>query len=373
MTLQKMLRSLQKWIRPPRSLHITKAGWKFLGLTTVIGLAAVNTGNNLLYLVFGSMLSFITASGVLSELMLRKIRLERKFPKHIFAQQAAPVSVEIANRKKYIPSFFLLIEDFTQEHRVEQRRFLLKIPAHSAETITYPVTFERRGLHRPGKIRISTRFPFGFFLKSVSFVEVDEDVLVYPRLEQLQAAELRRQAVFLGDFGASKKGRGTEVHSIREYAPGDESTRIHWKSTAKFAQLMTREFEEEQKKKIVVILDISFSAKKRPVSFYQDVERAISLAASYAAYFINRDFQLQLITPEQRTPFDSGQRHLLRLLKILALLQPTNGDSHHMLAQAIQQIARADVMKILISVNTSEYASHGGFTKVVTVNSRKIT
>ncbi len=43
-----------------------------------------------------------------------------------------------------------------------------------------------------------------------------------------------------------------------------------------------------------------------------------------------------------------------------------------MLAQAIQQIARADVMKILISVNTSEYASHGGFTKVV-MNSRKIT
>ncbi len=88
---------------------------------------------------------------------------------------------------------------------MEQRRFLLKIRRIPLRRSLIRLLSERRGLHRPGKIRISTRFPFGFFLKSVSFVEVDEDVPVYPRLEQLQAAELRRQAVFLGDFGASKK------------------------------------------------------------------------------------------------------------------------------------------------------------------------
>lgn len=147
MTLQKILRYLQKWLRPPRSLRITKAGWKFLGLTTVVGLAAVNTGNNLLYLVFGGMLSFITASGVLSELMLRKIRLERSFPRHIFAQQATLVNATVANRKKHVPSFSLLLEDFTQEGHTEQRRYLLKISAHSTETISYPVTFRQRGLH----------------------------------------------------------------------------------------------------------------------------------------------------------------------------------------------------------------------------------
>ncbi|GAK58880.1 hypothetical protein U27_05855 [Candidatus Vecturithrix granuli] len=371
MTLRKILRYLQKWLRPPRSLRITKAGWKFLGLTTIVGLAAVNTSNNLLYLVFGCMLSFITASGVLSELMLRKIRLERSFLRHIFAQQATPVSMAITNRKKYVPSFSLLIEDFTQERHTEQRCYLLKIPAHSTETITYPVTFRQRGLHHPGKIRISTRFPFGFFLKSATFVEMDEDVLVYPRLEQLQPADLPQQASLLGDSWASKKGRGTEVYSIREYVHGDESTRIHWKSTAKFAKLMTREFEEEQKKKVSLILDVSFPSKNTPGTFYQDVEHAITLAASYIMHFIKQDFQLQLITPVQRTPFDRGQHHLFRLLRILALLQPSNGHSRQNLARAIQQIARADVMKILICVNTLEYASHGGFAKVVTVSSRE--
>ena len=373
MTLQKILRYLQKWLKPPRSLRITKAGWKFLGLTIVVGLAAVNTGNNLLYLVFGCMLSFITASGVLSELMLRKIHLERSFPRHIFAQQATPVSAAVANRKKHVPSFSLLIEDFTQEHHTEQRHYLLKIPANSTETITYPVVFRQRGLHRPGKIRISTRFPFGFFLKSATFVEVNEDVLVYPRLEQLLPADLPQQAALLGDSWTSKKGRGAEVYSIREYVHGDESTRIHWKSTAKFAKLMIREFEAEQKKKVALILDVSFPSKNTPGTFYQDVERAITLAASYAMYFIKHDFQLQLITPVQRTPFDRGQHHLFRLLKILALLQPANGHSRQTLARAIQQIARADVMKILISVNAPEYPSHGGFAKVVTVNSRKQT
>ena len=371
MSAQKIIISLKKWLRPPRSLRVTGPGWKFISLTTIVGLAAINTGNNLLYLLVGSMLSFITASGVLSEFMLRKVSMERTFPKHIFARQAAPVSVAVTNRKKRIASFCLLIEDFTQENPMEQRRFLLKIPAQSTETITYPVVFKQRGMHRPGKIRISTRYPFGFFLKSATFIEVDDELLVYPAIEKLQPADFPNQSSFLGDDGASKRGRGSEVHSIRDYVHGDESTRIHWKSTAKFARLMTKEFEEERRKKIAVILDLSSPSKKMPLNFYQDVEQAVSLAASYITHFIKNDLQLQLITPTQRSPFDRGQRHLFRLLRMLALLQPTNGHSRQSLMRSIQQLHRKDVMKLLISVNEPGNIARSDFAKVVTVNSRE--
>lgn len=370
--VQKILISLKRWLRPPRSLRVTSTGWKFLGLTTIVGLAAINTGNNLLYLLVGSMLSFITASGVLSEFMLRHVSLQRTFPKHIFARQTVPVRVAVKNRKKRIASFSLLIEDFTQENHADQRHFVLKIPAQTTETITYPVIFTQRGVHRPGKIRVSTRYPFGFFLKSANYVEVDdEELLVYPAIEKLQPGDLPHQSSYLGDERSPRQGRGSDVHSIRDYAPGDESTRIHWKSTAKFAKVMTKEFEEEQKKKIAVILDVSYASQTMPPTFYQDVEQAISLAASYIMHFLKSDLQLQLITPTQRSSFDRGQRHLFHLLRMLALLQPTNGYSQQSLTRSIRQLKRADVMKLLISVNEPDSLPRGGFAKVVTLNSRK--
>lgn len=360
---------MKRWLRLSRSLRITKAGWKFLGLTLVVGFAALNTGNNLLYLVFGLMLSFITASGVLSELMLRKVRITRTFPRHIFAQQAVPVSVSVTNRKKHISSFSLLIKDLSQDNSAEHGRYILKILAKGTETITYPVTFARRGSHRPGKIRVSTRYPFGFFLKSAIFVEIDENVLVYPAVEKLSPSDIPKFSAHVGEFESSRKGSGLEVHGIREYVRGDGSTRIHWKSTAKLAKLMTKEFEDEQKKKLSVFLDISLPGSKVPVNFYQDVERAISLAASYVMHFVKSNFQIQLITPAQKSGFDYGQRHLFRLLRILALLQPVNGNSRQNFIKSLQVLNRADVMKILISVNTLNGYKQRSFSKIVNVNS----
>ncbi len=340
-----------------------------MGLTLIVGFAALNTGNNLLYLMFGLMLSSIIASGVLSELMLRKVRIIRTFPRYIFARQVVPVSVSVTNHKKHISSFSLLVEDFSQDNHAEHSRYILKIQAKETETITYPLIFARRGLHRPGKIRLSTRYPFGFFLKSATFVETEENLLVYPAIKKLSPSDIPLRSVHAGEFESSRKGSGLEVHGIREYVRGDGSTRIHWKSTAKLAKLMTKEFEEEHKKKISVFLDISLPGSKASVGFYQDVECAISLAGSYIMHFIKSNFQIQLITPTQKSTFDYGRHHLFRLLRVLALLQPTNGDSRQHFVKLAHTLKPADAMKILISVNTLNGYKQGNFSKIVPVNS----
>ena len=125
--LRRIFEQMRRWLTPKRMLRITRAGWQFIGLTLVVGMAAVNTANNLLYLIFGLMLSFITTSGILSELMLRKIRLNRRFPKHLFAGQAAPVALEVTNGKQHVTSLSLLIEDLSQAAVPEHRRYLLTL------------------------------------------------------------------------------------------------------------------------------------------------------------------------------------------------------------------------------------------------------
>ena len=71
------LRRARRRLRPPRSLRATRAGWCFVAIIFGVGFAALNTGNNLLYLVFALMLAFLVLSGVLSEASLRGIRIER--------------------------------------------------------------------------------------------------------------------------------------------------------------------------------------------------------------------------------------------------------------------------------------------------------
>ena len=341
-----------------------------MGLTLVVGFAAVNAGNNLLYLIFGLMLSFITVSGILSEFMLRKLRMTRTFPRHIFAQQNLLVSLSLTNKKKYISSLSLSIEDLSQNNSAEQSRYLLIIPPQKTETIFYSMTFSRRGLQRPGTIRISTHYPFGFFRKSATFSDTDDEVLVYPAVNNLMPADLSGISGLVGELNVPRhRGSSAEIYSVREYVQGDHQARIHWKSSAKLATLMIKELEAEQRKKIALYLDLSSPQTPIPSTRHQEIEQAISVAASYAVYFSKKDFHIQLITPAQKSISDRGMRHLFRILRILALLQPVNGRSSRHFSHAIQAFNRTDAINILIAVNTAEEYPQGNFSKVIRVHS----
>jgi len=362
-TWSAFIRQAKRWLKPPRTLRITRLGWQYIGLTLIVGLAAINTANNLLYLIFGLMLSFITTSGVLSELTLRKIALTRRFPKHLFSGQPAPVALDILNAKKRIASLSLLIEDLSQQNAADHRRYILKIAPQQTHTLTYPVIFPQRGLHRPGKIRISTRYPFGFFLKSTTFEEADDDVLVYPKLERLTPSEQASLAFSAGDSGTRRKGGGEEFYGIRDYVPGDNLTRISWKSTARASKLMIREFEIDRKKQMLVALDIA-PPSPTPPDFAERMERAISLAASYVMFFSKQDYALQVVTHAEISPLERGERHLFLLLRMLALLQPPQAGKQSQFSANLRTLNRRDIVSLCISLQPSP---DGKFSKVILV------
>ena len=64
--VRRLIARLRAWWKPPRTMTITRVGRTYLVITMGVGLGALNTGNNLLYLVLGFLLSLIIASGVLS-------------------------------------------------------------------------------------------------------------------------------------------------------------------------------------------------------------------------------------------------------------------------------------------------------------------
>src|SRR4051794_2076393 len=95
---------IRRWFRPPRRLKFSRAGWLFTGGTLVLGLAAIGTGNNLLYLVLGAMLGFITLSGWLSEQMIRRLDVRRRPVRGLTAGRPGRITHDLQNAQPPPPS-----------------------------------------------------------------------------------------------------------------------------------------------------------------------------------------------------------------------------------------------------------------------------
>src|SRR3990172_1019539 len=125
-------RRKQYWL--PRTIRPTREGWWFMGASFAVGLAATNTGNNLLYLILAMMLSFVAISGILSEQTMRHLRLQRELPRRLFAGVPASFRVSLVNRKRRLPSYAVHLSESDPAGDRTASHFLLKVAPQGRET-----------------------------------------------------------------------------------------------------------------------------------------------------------------------------------------------------------------------------------------------
>jgi len=99
-----------RWIGYRMEYRVTRQGWIYMILIILVALAALNTGNNLLFLILASLIASILMSGVLSSVTLAGIELRLQLPENIFAGQPVRARVELKNEKLTLPSFSLRVE-----------------------------------------------------------------------------------------------------------------------------------------------------------------------------------------------------------------------------------------------------------------------
>ncbi|GMR04576.1 MAG: DUF58 domain-containing protein [Thermodesulfobacteriota bacterium] len=301
--------------RFPRSLKVTREGWWFMAILFFTGIAAINTGNNLLYLVLATLLSIIIISGLMSESTLKRIKPFRRPPKRIFKNRPAPFSIEIENNKRFLPSISFDLSESGARGIDTTPVYLLKLDAGASILRMSDYTFKRRGRHILTGIKVTTRFPFGLFIKGkVEAVELE--VTVYPEVKpmtlSLPGATSPRagQRVF-------KRGAGSELHNLRDYTPHDDSRFIHWKSAAKNTGLVVKEFERESEKEVIVRFNnLSVSGKE---GVFED---RVDEVAGVIKYFIDSGYSVSLQTVGVTLPGGAGDRHFFSLLNHLAVIKP---------------------------------------------------
>src|SRR5262249_35631555 len=76
-----------RWIGYRMEYKVTRAGWTYIGGVIIVALAALNTGNNLLFLILASLIAVILMSGVLSSITLSGVEMRLELPEHIFVGQ----------------------------------------------------------------------------------------------------------------------------------------------------------------------------------------------------------------------------------------------------------------------------------------------
>lgn len=325
---------LRRWLRPPRKLTFTREGRLFVLVAVGVGVGAVNTGNNLLYLLLGWTLSFIIASGILSERNLRGLVVRRRPPARVFAGQPFLMEISVENTKPKLASYSIEIEDLLGGRPLDKKCYFLKVPPGKTQRTSYRHTFARRGLYPLDGFRVATKFPFALFRKSRD-VDAPDEVLVYPALVAVPrpAPQARRP----GEIVSERLGRRGEFFGLREWRQGDDRRDVHWKATARSGRMLVREYEDELTRRAVIAVDNALTAEALAALEADDLdaeaeaqlaalERAVSMAASLCAAYLEAGWAVQLVARGDGVAMAAGKAQLGRILRALALLPPVGDD-----------------------------------------------
>jgi len=298
----------------PRKLRLTTEGRFLLLITFGMGFAAINTGNNLFYLVLGLLISLITFSGILSELTLRRVSWRRRFPDRVSAGADATGRVELTNHKRRFHSYSLQVEEiFDSEHAACSPGRVLSLAPAATEAGFPRLRFERRGRYRSAGFSLATSFPFSFFHKSRFHPEPTE-ILVTPRTD-LPVPDPDRLLGWGEQLETTGRGRGSEFYGARGFQPTDDLRDVHWKRTAATGDLVVKEYQALVARRVVLAVAPELDAAGDDAQ----AERAIEVTASLAARLSSSDWAVGLAVPGTLVPPRPGLASLETILSILAV------------------------------------------------------
>jgi uncharacterized protein (DUF58 family) len=300
--------TIREYLRPPRRLRFTRTGALFTGGVIALGFATLNTGNNLLYLLLGALLGLIVVSGWLSEQAVRALRIVRRSARGT-AGEPLLLSYEITNSKRRLPSLALEL----REVGAPINAFLPIVAAGKTAVARTEVIFKRRGVYRLHRFVIGTSFPFGLFIKERD-ISFPGTVIVWPRTDrvvrEVPRAGLRARRSGETQAMTSAGGRG-EFRSLRPYALGDDPRDVHWRTSARYAEPVVREYERDAAETTWLALEL-----RAPED--DAAEALVETVASLAARTVARGERVALVTNDVIVDPGSGQGQLERILEALA-------------------------------------------------------
>jgi uncharacterized protein (DUF58 family) len=314
---------------PPASVTVrpTRGGWALLAWT-VVGFLCAWEGAGVGYGVlgtFGGALVLVAAAAAYRH--ASALRVEAPPPTTAFAGERFVLDVAAANFARRAAAFdVVVLVDAPAPGGRKIGAFLARLAA-GAETrieVAYPTM--RRGLHPQGTLELASTFPLGLWRCRLRFA-LPHEVLVLPRLGTLRRTKAPGARVRRGvGHGGGGRGDEQEVYGVRAWREGEGLRHVHWKLSARRGRRLVREFRNDPRPPVHVVLVAALDAdtRKRRNSF----EDAVSLAATLVERQVRHghEVRLTILGRERRTiACRRGRAALLPVLRALAQVAPEFG------------------------------------------------
>lgn len=313
---------------PPRggggraSFSYTWPGVIFTGAILMIGLAALNAGVNLLFLILGLALGLLIVSGAITRGSLRRVHVTREAPDAVIAGRPFTARYRVHNQRGHGDVFSLRICELLKigPHTMRVEGYVAAVPSNQTVTLDVSICAPVRGTLQFNTVNVSTRFPFGLFGRSLR-INAGHETTVFPALLPLRRRlDSGKQNAAWQAMAAREQKRGAdEFYGLREHRQGESLRWIHWRSSARTGQLLVREMMDLRPQTVMVVLD-SYLPPGVPES---QRENAISAAGTILCHALETGFKVGLIALAKSpiiVPPATGRGLRSRLMSQLAVL-----------------------------------------------------
>ena len=280
-------------------MSLTRTGRTVLGLSLLALLAGLASGNNLLYLLYGLLVSGLLLSASAAWWNLRRVEAVVDAPEQAFEGSPAVLRVRLKNTSGVCA------------HMLDaawggERAAVDSLPSRSEARCELRGPLPWRGLNLLEGLSLETDFPFGLLRLRRP---LRGEVLALPKPRETRSAAEIDADVSESGVPRPRKGIGDDLFGIRGYEPGDDSRLINWKLTARTGRALVNEYSCPGGSKVTVRVEVTDG-------------QALTESASACKHYLDRGGEVRLVTPEGSVDYGKGLLHLDRLLRVLALLGP---------------------------------------------------
>lgn len=313
-----------KRMRPPRRVLPTRAGMITLSAPLLLGVAAINSSNNLLFLLVGACLGLITLSGMVSERLMRVVGVEVSPLGAFRAAEPGRLVVTLKRPTGANPLFDLRVRERPLSRR-ERRRAQgsesldarLAMLEGTRGSVTAMRAFPRRGIWSLRPLELLTRYPFGLLTKACD-VDARCAVIVRPRAVELPVELEDPLGLAEQGHAVNRRGLGDDFYGLREREERDLDARVHALRSLRIGRDVVVETE----------------ATRRPVAWVgvagegaeaEAFERALELAQAAIERWAARGWAVGLYAPGVVVSSESGS--VDAVLDALATVEASGGAS----------------------------------------------
>lgn len=261
----------------------------------------MNTGNNLLFLIVSALLGFMASSGVLGWLNIKSVKALVHVPEEIYDGLPADFRIEVTNSSSR-PLFLLKV-------RYREAVFpFITVPAADSASQSRSVVLHRRGEHHVGRIEVTSPFPVGFFVRSVSWGG-EGAVVVFPAPKPCENGGPDGDMQPIGSTLSRRRGYEGEVTGIADYSGREPLKAVHWRLSARHGTLKVKQNADAASPPVIVRIAELPGAS---------VEERLSCGAHIINAGIAAGRSVGLEAGAQVYPPGNTRGHRLRLLTELA-------------------------------------------------------